>query len=171
MAKNVETWWGWLLDKYRETTESLDKLRQGIKRSKDVKRYKDMDKKDKLASTKLYRWGNEKLTKEQVMELVGWIPNPYGREFVERIENGDIKWLQKFLNGIVDKLGLWRNTKFKVTLKSKGMRLKDGKHILEDWKLGPQTMETLKFLAENRSFFEQLGDTYFSFLSWKSRLY
>ena len=171
MARNVEKQWeGGFFDLI---TKPLNDMKEQIRKEKALKGYKDMDKNNKLDDTKLYGWGKEKLTKEQVMELVGWIPHPYWKEFVKRIENGDIKWLQQFLNGIVDKLGLWRNAKFKATLKSKGMWLKDDKHILEDWKLGPQTMETLKFLAENRSFFEQLGDSY-SFLwrlSWKSTFY
>ncbi len=169
MAKNVETWreGGFFDDLIRKPLSNL----KGEINEYNYKKLEKKNSKKTLDNTKLYGWGKEKLTKKQVMQLVGWIPSPYGREFVKRIENGDIKWLQKFLNGIVDKLGLWRNAKFKATLKSKGMWLKDGKHILEDWKLGPQTMETLKFLAENRDFFEQLNDTYFPFFSWKSRLY
>lgn len=169
MANNVEKWKeGGFFDSF--ITKPLHDMMEKVKKQKAVDDYKKMDKDNKIDDTKLYGWGKEKLTKQEVMELVGWIPSPYWKEFVDRIENGDIKWLQQFLNGIIDKLGLFKNLAFKKTLEDKGIWLKDGKHILEDWKLWPQTMETLKFLAENRNFFEQLGDVYWPRLKskWKS---
>lgn len=108
-----------------------------------------------LVNFKMYGFwkkGN-RLSKDEVISVVRSLPSlEYRKEFSKYLKNNDIKWLQHSLN---EKISDWEwndelMRKYKEYLKSKGIWISNN-HIFEDWKLWPQTTETLRFVSQNRS--------------------
>lgn len=93
---------------------------------------------------KLYKWGNESITKQEVLNIVNGLPEPYNSEVSRYIERNNIRWLQEYLN---DKIDSWEIDLDGLTraLNVRNIPFTDG-HILEDDKFWPQTLETIRFL-------------------------
>ena len=99
--------------------------------------------------TPLYWWAwREKITKRDVLEVVNALNEPFNTEITKFIKSGDIEGLQKYLN---QKINEWKIdvTGLEAALKAKKIKF-DGK-ILEDWKFGPQTLETIKFILKQQT--------------------
>lgn len=98
--------------------------------------------------TPLYGWNwREKITKKDVLDVVNALKEPFNTEITNFIKKNDIEGLQKYLN---QKIKDWKIDvdKLKEALKAKRIRF-DGS-ILEDWKFGPQTLETIKFILQQQ---------------------
>lgn len=97
---------------------------------------------------RLYRWGRESITQQEVMDIVNGLEEPYNSEVSQYIEKNDIKWLQKYLNSKIDS---WEIdlAGLKDALTARWIRLR-GNHILEDGKFWPQTLETIRFFAQEQ---------------------
>ena len=98
--------------------------------------------------TPLYGWNwREKITKKDVLDVVNALKEPFNTEITNFIKKNDIEGLQKYLN---QKIKDWKIDvdKLKEALEAKRIRF-DGS-ILEDWKFGPQTLETIKFILQQQ---------------------
>ncbi len=95
---------------------------------------------------KLYKRWKENISKKDVVDLVTSLKDPYLSDIVWYIKKNDIEWMQKYLNGKIED---WKINKEELEkyLKDRGIRLNSWK-ILEDWKFGPQTLYTMKFIIE-----------------------
>lgn len=97
---------------------------------------------------RLYRWGRESITQQQVMDIVNGLKEPYNSEVSGYIEQNDINWLQKYLNSKIDSWEIDLPS-LRDALKARWIRLR-GNHILEDGKFWPQTLETIRFFAKEQ---------------------
>ena len=89
---------------------------------------------------RLYRWGRESITQQQVMDIVNGLKEPYNSEVSGYIEQNDILWLQKYLNSKIDSWEIdlpW----LREALKKRKIWLENDRHIKEDDKFWPQTLE------------------------------
>ncbi len=102
-----------------------------------------------VGNIRLYRWGNETITQSEVMNIVNGLEEPYNSEVSDFIKKNDIRWLQKYLN---DKIDSWEIdlAGLKDALTTRWIWLENGKHIKEDNKFGPQTLETIRFFAKDQ---------------------
>ena len=93
---------------------------------------------------RLYKWGNESITKQEVLNIVNGLPEPYNSEVSRYVERNNIRWLQEYLN---DRMDSWEIDLDGLTraLNVRNIPFTDG-HILEDDKFWPQTLETIRFL-------------------------
>lgn len=94
----------------------------------------------------LYSWWGKKLEKSGVLDVIKSLKEPYRTEVNWFVKNNDVLGLQRYLNAKIDS-GAIDRTKLESALSAKSIWLRDG-HLLEDWKFWPQTMETIKVLAE-----------------------
>lgn len=140
----------------KEIRREVDKIRSDIQKKtkeKHTTRYKDLDKEDKLDAIKLYKWGKKgkRLKKDEVMGIVGSLKLPYKYKFTRYIKNGDIKWLQKQINKMIDNFGKTNGNieNLKIYLEWQGLSLDKDNHIAVDWKLWQQTMNALEHLDHN----------------------
>ena len=98
--------------------------------------------------TELYGWNKgEKITKKEVLDVVNALKEPFNTEITDFIKSNNIDGLQKYLN---QKIKDWKIdvSGLEAALKAKNIRF-DGS-ILEDWKFGPQTLETIKFILQQQ---------------------
>jgi len=103
---------------------------------------------DTLDVDNLYWWNRGKpITKQEVMDTVNNLKEPYHTDISRFIRNKDILWLQKYLN---EKIKEWKidAKKLEEALKAKWIRFDWA--ILEDWKFWPQTLEAIKFILEQQ---------------------
>ena len=103
---------------------------------------------DTLDVDNLYWWNRWKpITKQEVMDTVNNLKEPYHTDISRFIRNKDILWLQKYLN---EKIKEWKidAKKLEEALKAKWIRFDWA--ILEDWKFWPQTLEAIKFILEQQ---------------------
>lgn len=97
---------------------------------------------------KLYWWGRGKeITKDEVMQVVNALKEPYNTDVSNFIKKGDILGLQKYLNG---KIKSWEIDLAKVTAALKKRNIPFNGSIIEDGKFGPQTLETIKFVLKEQ---------------------
>ena len=97
---------------------------------------------------RLYWWGRGKeITKDEVMQVVNALKEPYNTDVSNFIKKGDILGLQKYLNG---KIKSWEIDLAKVTAALKKRNIPFNGSIIEDGKFGPQTLETIKFVLKEQ---------------------
>lgn len=94
----------------------------------------------------LYRWWGERLEKNWVLEVIKSLKEPYKTEVNWFVKGKDILGLQRYLNAKIDSWAIDK-TKLEAALSAKRIWLRGG-HLLEDWKFWPQTLETIRVLAE-----------------------
>ena len=94
----------------------------------------------------LYRWWGERLEKNWVLEVIKSLKEPYKTEVNWFVKGKDILGLQRYLNAKIDSWAIDK-TKIEAALSAKRIWLRGG-HLLEDWKFWPQTLETIRVLAE-----------------------
>lgn len=99
-----------------------------------------------MDNVRLYSWGWKKLERNGVVDIIKSLKEPYKTEVNWFVKNNDVLGLQRYLNAKIDS-GAIDKTKLESALSAKSIWLRDG-HLLEDWKFWPQTMETIKVLAE-----------------------
>lgn len=92
-------------------------------------------------------WSYVEVTKNDVLNIVNKLKEPYKGDIFDFIKSNDIEWMQEYLNQKIDE---WRIDKDKLAefLKEKKIRF-DG-HIEVDWKFGPQTLYTMKFIIKKQ---------------------
>ena len=98
-------------------------------------------------SGRLYMWGRERITQQDVLNVVNSIKEPYSSEISSYLKSNNIAWLQEYLNSKIDSWDI-DASKLKAALTPKGIWLYANNHIKVDWKFWPQTLETLKFLVK-----------------------
>lgn len=94
----------------------------------------------------LYSWWGKKLEKSGVLDVIKSLKGPYKTEVNWFVKGNDILGLQRYLNAKIDS-GSIDKIKLESALSAKNIWLRGG-HLLEDGKFWPQTMETIKVLAE-----------------------
>lgn len=98
-------------------------------------------------SGRLYMWGRERITQQDVLNVVNSIKEPYSSEISSYLKSNNIAWLQEYLNSKIDSWDI-DASKLKAALTPKGIWLYANNHIKVDWKFWPQTLETIKFLVK-----------------------
>ena len=89
----------------------------------------------------------ETITAQDVVNVVNKLEDPIKTEISDFIKKGDIKWMQEYLNKKIDD-GEIDKDELGNFLRWKGIRF-DG-HIDVDWKFGPQTLYTMKFIVKKQ---------------------
>lgn len=94
---------------------------------------------------KLYRRGNNTITKQDIINTVNQLKEPFNTEISNLIKSRNILGLQNYLNQNIAQ-GKINSQQLMNSLRNKGIRF-NGK-ILEDGKFWPQTLETIRFITQ-----------------------
>ena len=97
---------------------------------------------------KLFRWWKESISTDQVAEAVNSLKDKeFKGKIIEYIKSKNIKEMQKYINDKI-KTGYIDKAKLSEALKSKWIRFDEDNGIDMDGRFWPQTLETLKHIAE-----------------------
>ena len=103
---------------------------------------------------KLFWWrGREYINKQEVLDVVNALQEPYHTDIANFIRSWDILWLQQYLNW---KISSWDVDQEKVSAALRARNIPFNWSIKEDWKFWPQTLETMKFIAKDQMKNEEL---------------
>jgi len=92
-------------------------------------------------------WTSVEVTKDDVINVVNNLWEPYHTEISNFIKQKDIEWMQRYLN---EKIRGWDIDKAELENFLKSKRISFNGEILEDWKFGPQTLYTMKFIIKKQ---------------------
>lgn len=116
-------------------------------KSRTASDLKDLE--QNVKNLKTYKFWKKGVNKQEITKLISWMPDnirSIREKLSDSLNKGDIEWMQRSLNKVIDKMELSKKEELIKYLKEKEIWLNNG-HISEDNKLWPQTLETLQFLV------------------------
>lgn len=102
---------------------------------------------DDLSAWRTWKGTYERITKQDVADIVNKLQEPYNSDISDFIKKRDIKGMQEYLNKKIDD---WEIDKVELENYLSGKKIRFDGHILVDWKFGPQTLYTMKFIIKKQ---------------------